>query len=142
MNAQGGHTGEARRGLGQRRPSPKLMMHIAYSSYLPKIINSPISAKFMFAPLFLCTYTYALCFKRSLPDAPGLGIIVIILSDQNPTHPLLHGLCARRCPLSNVPSLPLYVSFQTIRTGSGILGFRPCWCTSPFPLLSIYLGVF
>jgi len=25
------------------------------------------------------------------------------------------------------------VSFQTIRTGSGVLGYRPCWCPSPFP---------
>src|SRR6218665_529416 len=45
--------------------------------------------------------------------------------------------------VSNVPSLPHYVSFQTIRTGSGILGFRPCWCPSAF-LSHIhvpYLGV-
>ena len=42
--------------------------------------------------------------------------------------------------VSHVPSLPHYVSFQTIRTGSGILSFRPCWCPSPFPLLP-YLGV-
>src|SRR6218665_1502335 len=28
------------------------------------------------------------------------------------------------------------MNFQTIRTGSGIQGFRPCWCPSPFPLPS------
>src|SRR6218665_207365 len=38
---------------------------------------------------------------------------------------------------ANVPSLPDQVSFQTIRAGSGILDFRPCWCPSPFPLPSI-----
>src|SRR6218665_722586 len=26
------------------------------------------------------------------------------------------------------------MSFQAIGTGSGILGYRPCWCPSPFPL--------
>src|SRR6218665_3944998 len=29
------------------------------------------------------------------------------------------------------------MSFQAIGTGSGILGFRPCWCPSPFPSPSI-----
>src|SRR6218665_1515020 len=35
--------------------------------------------------------------------------------------------------LSNVPSLPHYLSFNAIGTGSGILGYW-CWCPSPFPL--------
>src|SRR6218665_3777102 len=30
------------------------------------------------------------------------------------------------------------MSFQTIRTGSGILGFSPCWCPSPFLWPSIF----
>ena len=29
------------------------------------------------------------------------------------------------------------MSFQAIRTGSGILGFHPCWCPPPFPSPSI-----
>ena len=29
-------------------------------------------------------------------------------------------------------------TLQTIGTGSGILGFRPCWCPSPFPTPSIF----
>ena len=41
----------------------------------------------------------------------------------------------------NVHSLPHWVSFQTIGTGSGILGFRPCWCPSPFSLCLPNLGV-
>src|SRR6218665_1585703 len=39
--------------------------------------------------------------------------------------------------MSNVFSLPHQVSLQAIGTGLGILGFRPCWCLSPFPLPSI-----
>jgi len=42
--------------------------------------------------------------------------------------------------VSNVPALP-----HAIGTGSGILGFRKCWCPSPFPLPSLrlpYLSVF
>src|SRR6218665_3403212 len=43
-----------------------------------------------------------------------------------------------QCPLtSSLDELPDYY-----RTGSGILGFRPCWCTSPFPSPSTFLGVF
>src|SRR6218665_3352794 len=38
-------------------------------------------------------------------------------------------------------SLPHKVSFPAIGIGSGVLGFRPYWCPSPFPSLSI-LGVF
>src|SRR6218665_3266335 len=38
-----------------------------------------------------------------------------------------------QCPIS--PSL--YVSFPAIGISSGVLGFRPCWCPSPFPSLSI-----
>src|SRR6218665_3974402 len=33
------------------------------------------------------------------------------------------------------------MSFPAIGIGSGVLGFRPYWCPSPFPSLSI-LGVF
>src|SRR6218665_3450843 len=33
------------------------------------------------------------------------------------------------------------MSFPAIEIGSGVLGFRPYWCPSPFPSLSI-LGVF
>src|SRR6218665_3192421 len=33
------------------------------------------------------------------------------------------------------------MSFPAIGIGFGVLGFRPCWCPSPFPSLSI-LGVF
>src|SRR6218665_594954 len=32
------------------------------------------------------------------------------------------------------PSLPHYASFKAIGTGSGILGYHPCWCPSPLPL--------
>src|SRR6218665_1580418 len=35
--------------------------------------------------------------------------------------------------VSNVPSLPHWVGFWAIGTGSGVLGFCPCWCLSPFP---------
>ena len=42
--------------------------------------------------------------------------------------------------VSNVPSLPHWVSFQAI--GSDILDNRPCWCPSPFPFRLLYLGVF
>src|SRR6218665_2508245 len=42
-----------------------------------------------------------------------------------------------QCPAS----LPHYVSFPAIGIGSGVLGFRPYWCPSTFPSLSI-LGVF
>src|SRR6218665_2624025 len=41
-----------------------------------------------------------------------------------------------QCPISS--SLG---EFTAIGIGSGVLGFRPYWCPSPFPLLSI-LGVF
>src|SRR6218665_1199677 len=34
------------------------------------------------------------------------------------------------------------MSFQAIGTGSGVLGFRSCWCPSPFPSPSILIGVF
>src|SRR6218665_2170196 len=44
--------------------------------------------------------------------------------------------------VSIVPSLPHYVSFQAIETGSGILGYHPCWCLSPFSLCLLYLGTF
>src|SRR6218665_15557 len=47
-------------------------------------------------------------------------------------HPLLHGLSARRCPMS-----PHCVSIQAIGTGSGILGFRPYWCPFLFPSSSV-----
>src|SRR6218665_708558 len=43
-----------------------------------------------------------------------------------------------QCPISS--SLGL-VSFKAIEIGSGVLGFRPYWCPSPFPSPSI-LGVF
>src|SRR6218665_536169 len=49
-------------------------------------------------------------------------------------HPLLHGLSARRCPMSP------HRGSQAIGTGSGILGFRPCWCPSPFSLPSMSRG--
>jgi len=39
------------------------------------------------------------------------------------------------------PSLHHYVSFQTIGTGSGILGFHPCWCPSLF-LFYFHISVF
>ena len=42
---------------------------------------------------------------------------------------------AQRPQVSNVPSLPHQVSFQTIRTGSGILGFHLCRCPSPYYIL-------
>src|SRR6218665_433564 len=42
-------------------------------------------------------------------------------------HPLLHGLSARRCAMSP------HRGSHSIGTGSGIPGFRPCWCPSPFP---------
>ena len=32
--------------------------------------------------------------------------------------------------LASVPLLPHWVSFQAIGTGSGVLGFRLCWCPS------------
>src|SRR6218665_1229762 len=41
--------------------------------------------------------------------------------------------------MSNVLSPPHTVSFQTIRTGSGILGLRRCCCPSPFPTPSIHV---
>jgi len=44
--------------------------------------------------------------------------------------------------VSNVFSFPHSVSFQAIGTGSGILGYRPCWCPSPFPFRLPYLGIF
>ena len=37
------------------------------------------------------------------------------------------------------------MSFQAIGSGSGILGYRPCWCPSPFPIrrpYGPYLDVF
>src|SRR6218665_3457086 len=43
--------------------------------------------------------------------------------------------------MSNVPSLPHYLSFPAIGIGFGVLGFRPYWCSSPFPSPSI-LDVF
>jgi len=39
----------------------------------------------------------------------------------------------------NVPSLPYQVSFQAIGTGSGILGYRRCWCPLLFPFCLPYL---
>src|SRR6218665_3751813 len=33
-------------------------------------------------------------------------------------------------------------SFHAIGTGSGILGYRPCWCQSPLFLRLPYLGAF
>ena len=33
------------------------------------------------------------------------------------------------------------MSFQAIRTGSGILSFHPCWCPSPFPF-AFHISVF
>src|SRR6218665_3414546 len=44
--------------------------------------------------------------------------------------------------VSNVPSLPHWVSFQVIGTGSDILGYHPCWCPSSFPLRLPYVCVF
>src|SRR6218665_3609920 len=44
-----------------------------------------------------------------------------------------------QCPISS--SLGEFSTFPAIGIGSGILGFRPYWCPSPFPSLSI-LGVF
>src|SRR6218665_979752 len=35
-----------------------------------------------------------------------------------------------------------FTSFQAIGTGSGIQGYRPCWCPSTFPPRLPYLGVF
>ena len=43
-----------------------------------------------------------------------------------------------QCPLTS--SLGEFPNVA-IGTGSGILGYRPCWCPSPFPLRLPYLGV-
>src|SRR6218665_3098446 len=43
--------------------------------------------------------------------------------------------------IAHDPFLPRWVSFQAVGTGSGVLGFRPCWCPSHFPSPS-RLGVF
>jgi len=47
-------------------------------------------------------------------------------------HPLIHGLSAGWCPLTSSPD-----EFLGYWAGSGILGYRPCWCPSPFPSPSI-----
>src|SRR6218665_2243282 len=54
-------------------------------------------------------------------------------------HPSIHPW-AQHPLVSNVPSLPHWVSFWAIGTGSGqsgVLGFRPCWCPLPIPLSPI-----
>ena len=48
----------------------------------------------------------------------------------------LHGLSARRCPMS-LHFLTRWVSQLLATFGSGILGFCPCWCPSPFHSPSI-----
>src|SRR6218665_48621 len=47
-------------------------------------------------------------------------------------HPLIHahGLSARWCPMSLTSSLGEFLGYSA---GSGILGYHPCWCPSPFP---------
>src|SRR6218665_3269633 len=44
-----------------------------------------------------------------------------------PIHPSLHGLSARWCPMSLTSSLSEF-----------LMGYRPCWCPSPFPSPSIF----
>ena len=40
---------------------------------------------------------------------------------------------ARVLLVSNVSSHPTQANLQAIETCSGILGYRPFWCPSPFP---------
>ena len=40
------------------------------------------------------------------------------------------------------PSFPHEVSCQVIGNGSGFLGYRPCWCPSPFPPVAFHISVF
>src|SRR6218665_291891 len=61
----------------------------------------------------------------------NIGIIIIIII-------IISGLNAVGV---QCPSLPHEVSFPAIGIGSGVLGFRPYWCPSPFPSPSI-LDVF
>src|SRR6218665_2690513 len=46
----------------------------------------------------------------------------------------MHGLSARWCPMSLTSSLGEFLGYWA---GFGILGYRPCWCPSPFPSPSI-----
>ena len=58
-------------------------------------------------------------------DEWNFAIYVSLVSS---IHPSLHGLSVGvQCPLTS--SLG---EFQAIGTGSGVLGFCPCWCPSPF----------